>query len=427
MQFSATSAEKNISYAVQHQCPQCGAPVTLGEETRFFVCQFCRVRSCISQKGFPRYYLPCSPRVPQEAQAKLIYLPYWRFKGVRYMCTASGITPGFTDISTLALADLPPQIPFSLGLRSQAMTMKLIRPDTRGKFFRPLPSALVLKEKTLGLNPEEPRFKEDIGETFSLIYSPFYTRQQQLVDGVTNQALPLEKAIPPDRFNPDRFTLDRVQPGVETHFIAGICPDCGADLGGSGDSLVLVCRNCHCLWQARGEKLAKIKFSAAAPACKDDIMVPFWRISAKISPINLSSHADLARMANLPLAIPREWEKKPVHFWSPAFKVRPNIFLRLLGQMTSAQLEPALSRTIEDNVYQPVNLPASEAIQTIRITMAALLKPRKEILEILPGTEVVPQSVSLIFLPFKSTHHDIIQPDLGIAINKKALALSGNL
>jgi len=53
----------------------------------------------------------------------------------------------------------------------------------------------------------------------------------------------------------------------------------------------------------------EIKFSTAAPAHKDDIMVPFWRISAKISPINLSSHADLARMANLPIAIPREWEK----------------------------------------------------------------------------------------------------------------------
>ncbi|HRF89967.1 MAG TPA: hypothetical protein PLF65_04135, partial [Desulfobacter postgatei] len=100
---------------------------------------------------------------------------------------------------------------------------------------------------------------------------------------------------------------------------------------------------------------------------------------------------------------------------------------RLLGQITSAQLEPVLSQTIEDNLYQPVNLPASEGIQTIRITMAALLKPRKEILEILPKTEVTPQSVSLIFLPFQSTQHDIIHPDSGIAINKKALALSDNL
>ena len=384
------------------------------------MCEFCRVRSCISQKGFPRYYLPCSPKVPQDAQ--LIYLPYWRFKGVRYMCTASGVTPRFTDISTLAVADMPPQIPFSLGLRPQAMPMKLIRPDTQGKFFRPLPSAMVLKGKTFDLKQAKHTFQEDIGETFSLIYSPFYIRQQHLVDGVLNQALPLEKQIPPGGFD-----LDQVHPGIETHFIAGICPGCGADLEGSGDSLVLVCRNCHSLWRAKEEKLAKIKFKTAAPDHKDDIMVPFWRISAKISPINLSSHADLARMANLPLAIPREWEKKPVHFWSPAFKVRPNIFLRLLGQLTSTQLEPALSHTVEDNLYQPINLPASEAIQTIRITISALLKPRKEILEILPRIDVAPQNVSLIFLPFKSSGHDITHPDLGIGINKKALALSDNL
>ncbi|MCG8549462.1 MAG: hypothetical protein MI799_03555 [Desulfobacterales bacterium] len=384
------------------------------------MCEFCRVRSCISQKGFPRYYLPCSPRVPRDV--KLIYLPYWRFKGVRYICSASGVTPRFTDTSALALADMPPQLPFSLGLRSQALPLKLIRPDAQGNFFRPLPSAMVLQDNPSGLMTEKPTFKEDIGETFSLIYSPFYIKKQFLVDGVTNQVLPMEKAIPPDLFK-----LDQVRPGIETHFIAGICPICGADLEGSGDSLVLVCRNCHSLWRAREEKLTKIKFRFAAPDHKDDIMLPFWRIRARISPMNLASHGDLARMANLPLAIPRQWESKPVHFWSPAFKVRPNIFLRLLSQLTTAQPEPILSRTVENNLYHPVNLPASEAVQTIRITLAALLKPRKEILECLPITQVAAQSVSLIFLPFKSSHHDIIHPDLGIGINKKALALSGNL
>nr|WP_319494519.1 hypothetical protein [uncultured Desulfobacter sp.] len=394
--------------------------MTLGEEIRFFVCEFCRVRSCISQKGFPRYYLPRSSQVPTDAA--FIYLPYWRFKGVRYMCTASGVTHRFTDISSLALADMPTQIPFSLGLRAQAMPMKRIRPDTQGKFFRPLSAATVLKDQTMGSDQEEGPFKEDIGETFSLIYSPFYIDQQQLVDGVTNQAL-----LSLDKTTPEIFNLDQIRPGVETHFIAGICPSCGADLEGSGDSLALVCKNCHSLWRAKAEKLAKIKFGTAAPARKEDVMVPFWRISAQISPIHLSSHADLARLANLPLSIPREWEEKPVHFWSPAFKVRPNIFLRLLGQMTAAQLEPRLSQTIESNLYQPVNLPASEAIQTIGITMASLIKPRKEIIEILPKIEVTPQNVTLIFLPFQSSIHDIILPDLNIGINKKALALSGNL
>lgn len=384
------------------------------------MCEFCRVRSCISQNGFPRYYLPCAPKVPKDAE--LLYLPYWRFKGVRYTCTASGVTHRFTDISTLALADMPPQLPFSLGLRAQAMPMKRIRPETQGKFFRPLPAATVLKDQTASFNREKRTFKEDIGETFSLIYAPFYIAQQHLVDGVTNQAFPLEKTIALKIFN-----LDQIRPEVETHFIAGICPGCGADLEGNGDSLVLVCKNCHALWRTKGKKLAKIKFGTAAPAHKDDVMVPFWRISAQISPIQLSSHADLARLANLPLSIPRAWEEKPVHFWSPAFKVRPNIFLRLLGQLTAAQLEPLLAQTVENNLYQPVNLPASEAIQTIGITLAALLKPKKEIVERLPQIDVTPQNVSLIFLPFKSSLYDIVLPDLNIGINKKALALSNNL
>ena len=384
------------------------------------MCEFCRVRSCISQKGFPRYYLPCSAKVPRDAE--LIYLPYWRFKGVRYTCTASGVTPRFTDISTLALADMPPQIPFSLGLRAQAMPMKRVRPGTRGTFFRPLPSATVLNDQTTGSNQEKGTFKEDIGETFSLIYAPFYIKENHLVDGVTNQTLSVENTS-----FPKIFSLDQIRPGVETHFIAGICPGCGADLEGSGDSLALVCRNCHSLWRAKGERLAKIKFGTAAPAHKNDVMVPFWRISAQISPIHLSSHADLARLANLPFAIPRAWEEKPVHFWSPAFKVRPNIFLRLLGQLTAAQLAPMLSQTIEPNLYQPVNLPASEAVQTIAITLAALLKPRKEMIDILPKIEVAPQNVSLVFMPFTSSLHDIILPDLNIGINKNALALSSNL
>ena len=109
MLYSATSAEKSISYAVQHQCPQCGAPVTLEEDTRFFVCGFCRVQSFICQKGFPRYYLSPSPKVPEDTD--LVYLPYWRFKGVRYTCHATGIKSKFTDISTLARQDLPSRIP----------------------------------------------------------------------------------------------------------------------------------------------------------------------------------------------------------------------------------------------------------------------------------------------------------------------------
>lgn len=195
-----------------------------------------------------------------------------------------------------------------------------------------------IKRHNIWFKPDERTFKEDIGETFSLIYSPFLHQTATSYRwGYQSDVAPGKRDRPP--YISD---LDQVRPGVETHFIAGICPGCGADLEGSGDSLALVCRNCHSLWRAKGKTLAKIKFSTAAPAHKEDIMLPFWRISAKVSPMTSDSHADLG-------------QDKPAAGNSPelggkacAFRVRhlrsvPNI-LRLLGQITSAQLEPALSQ-----------------------------------------------------------------------------------
>ncbi|WP_022667038.1 hypothetical protein [Desulfospira joergensenii] len=415
---SATSAGKSINYAVEHQCPQCGAPVTLGEDTRFFVCEFCRVRSCIAQKGFPRYYLSPSPDIPRDAD--LFYLPYWRFKGVRYPWDETGVKPRFMDISALALEDMPPEIPFSLGFRSQALTLKLISREPRGSFIRPLPSEVVLKEKAPRSRAKAPVFKEDIGETFSLIYSPFYSRENELMDGVLNRPLGQSQ-----KFRPSEQDLCR--PWAETHFIPGLCPGCGWDLEGRPDSLALVCRNCHSLWRARGNQLSRIKARFARPGQEGDIMVPFWKIRARISPMILSSYADLARQANLPKTITTEWENQPLFFWSPAFKIQPKIFLRLLTQMVIAQPDPPFSQTLPKNIYQPVTLPPSEAVQTVRITMASLFRPLKDILEVLPLTDVEPAEISLVFLPFESRHHEIFHPELNVAINRNVLALSGNL
>ncbi len=406
------------NFTVEHQCPQCGAPVSLGEDTRFFVCEFCRVRSCIAQKGFPRYFF--TPCAGIEKDLNLIYLPYWRFKGVRYACDARGVAPRFIDISALAVENMPPEVPFSLGFRSQALKLKLISKETKGDFVRPLPSKVVLKEKENMGRGKLPCFKEDIGETFSLIYSPFYVKEGELMDGVLNKPL----ARPYDL---DPSALDLIRPEAETSFISGLCPSCGWDLEGRPDSLALVCRNCHSLWRARGNTLARIKFGAAPPRSEDDIMVPFWKIRARISPMILDTYADLVRHANLPKTIQDQWESQHLFFWAPAFKIQPKVFLRLLTQLAIAQPAPDLAPTIHKNPCQSVTLPPSEAVQTIRVTMASLLRPIGEVLEVLPLTHVEPANVSLVFLPFESRHHEIHHDELKVAINKNILALSGNL
>ncbi|MCP4719334.1 MAG: hypothetical protein GY860_07740 [Desulfobacteraceae bacterium] len=389
----------------------------------FFVCGFCRVRSCISQKGFFRYYFSLSAEAP--ADSEVFYLPYWRFKGVRYTCHFSGVESRFLDISALAMENYPSQLPFSLGFRSQALPLKLISNETQGKFIRPIQFRTAIKAsdkraRSLGKD-QSPVFQEDIGETTSLIYSPFYVHKNSLFDGVLNKVI---RAEPTDI---DMKPLNLCRPEKETVFVSGICPGCGSDLEGHFDSLVLVCRNCQTLWQSRGSRLGKIKYGCAKPAHPDDVMIPFWKMESDISPIPMNSYADLVRMGNLPRAVQPKWEDQPLHFWAPAFKIRPKIFLRLNTQLAIAQPDPLLEKKIRKNIHLPVNLPSSEAIQSIKITLASLMRPTKNHLPGLPGASIAPKNISLVFLPFERRLHEYFHQDLKVAINKNILALSGNL
>ncbi len=422
MLFSATNVEKNIQLKVEHQCPQCGAPVTLGEETLFFVCSFCRVRSCIAQRDFFRYLFSLSPLAPQDCD--LIYLPYWRFKGVQYACHMTGVEPRFLDLSALALDGVGSQIPFSLGFRSQALPLKLICANTPGKFLRPRSFKKTLPVSVQGSitirKDQEPVFRETIGETCSLIYSPFYLHENRMFDGILNQPLPA--GLPGDF---DMADLDLCRPEQETIFIPGLCPDCGWDLEGHSNSLVMVCRNCQTLWQARTNRLAKIRYGCARPDHGEDLHIPFWKIQARITPLALASYGDLARMGNLTLT--RQPQDQALYFWAPAFKVQPKYFLRVSTRLTLAQPDPALEKKIWQNPLLPVTLPASEAVQSIRITLGSLVRPSNELLPVVAESKVAPESITLVFLPFESRHHEVFHTGLNLAIPKNILTLSGNL
>ncbi|MCA1784876.1 MAG: hypothetical protein LC657_02720, partial [Desulfobacteraceae bacterium] len=166
-----------ISFKVAHQCPQCGAPIVLDEETRFFTCTFCRVKSCICQKGIAGYMFArpdqalAHPDAPDDKD--LVFLPYWRFKGIAYTCAMEGVSHRFLDISALALEEAFPHLPVSLGFRSQALALKQVTPHTRGRFLKPADVHTILEQaqnRSLRMKgPVHTGFFEHIGETLSLI------------------------------------------------------------------------------------------------------------------------------------------------------------------------------------------------------------------------------------------------------------------
>ena len=418
--FVSRCTEVGINFLIEHQCPQCGAPAILEETDRLFSCEYCRVNSYLITDDYFRYVLPH----PSSEDTDLIYFPYWRFKGMLFFCGPRGVQERFVDISQQAIAI--PHFPFSVGVRSQAMKIRFVTPDSEGRFLKPkLEHQEIFGnfEQRFGKTLPKPIIHQShIGESLSLIYSPYFLKNGKLVDAILDQ--------PVSNFLPEAFNLDDLtdtDPRGHIRFVSTLCPNCGWDLEGERDALVLCCKNCNTTWYPVGKKLKQMKFAHIADQGENTTYLPFWRIRAEISGLELDSYADLVKVANLPRAVQDGWHDIAFRFWIPAFKVRPRIFLRLASQITVVQPQNDLISRLPGSCIHPSNLPVEEAIEGLKLTLASFMKPRRTLIEMLPEIKVTAKSFTLIFLPFKEEHHELIQPDYQIAINKNAMSLSKNL
>jgi hypothetical protein len=368
---------------------------------------------------FFRYVLPH----PAADNDDVVYFPYWRFKGMLFFCGLREIRERFIDISQQAVATS--YFPFSVGVRSQAMKIRFVTPDTEGRFLKPTVDSQSIFDnfnQRFGKSLPRPIVHEaHVGETLSLIYSPFYVKNR-LYDAILDK--PVSDVLPQE-FNLAEFA--DIDPRGHIRFVSTLCPNCGWDLEGERDALVLRCKNCDSAWYPVGKKLKQLKFAHVAGREENMIFLPFWRIRAKISGIELNSYADLIKVANMPRAVQPAWHDIAFRFWIPAFKVRPRIFLRLASQATVVQPQGDLIPRLPDNKIHPSNLPVQEAIETLKLTLASFMKPRKTLAEKLPDIQVTAKSFTLVFLPFHEGHHEFIQPDYNIAVNKNVVSLSKNL
>jgi hypothetical protein len=353
----------------------------------------------------------------------LVFFPYWRFKGMLFACAGNDIRHKFVDVSHQAVDSQ--LFPVSLGLRSQALKLKFITPETQGLFLEPTHTLAHIEQnfdmrfdKSL---PKPVLHHAHIGETISLIYAPFYI-ENRIYDAVLNK--PIAAALTED-FDIDQLPAE--SPNWRIRFISTLCPNCGWDLDGERDSLVLLCKNCTSAWYPVAKKLKKIQFGKHPAHDNNSIYLPFWRIQTEISGISLRSYADLIKVANIPKVVQPGWENIGFRFWAPAFKVRPKIFMQLSKNMTLAQLHNELAEDLPDHRHHPITLPVTEAIESLKVNLASFIKPKNQLAEILHAIDITAKSFVLVYIPFLEKHHEFIQPDLQFAINKNTLALSENL
>jgi len=348
-----------------------------------------------------------------------------RFKGTVYLCRDISINHRIIDITRLGVPFK--ELSMSLGFRPQAMKMKFVTPDLAGSFLSCSLSVNnvldTVEQHTSALVAHNYFHRAYIGEALSLIYLPMYLEGDKAFDAVTDQFIAHipggQEAVEPFIENNPRWQLN---------FMATICPNCGWNMEGEKDSAVLTCSNCDRAWEASDGRFVQVEFKTVPGKGTNNVYLPFWRIKAKSDGgILINSYADFIRTTNQPKAVQKSWENQDMYFWTPAFKIRPRIFLNLSRLMTIAQKDFEMVEELpRENLY-PVTLPHTEAAQSIKTTLANSMMLKKIMFPLLPKVSFDIENSTLVYLPFDDAAFEIIQKDMHVSIQKKTLEFGRSL
>ncbi len=402
-----------MAFRVKQECPQCGAPVELEETDHILQCPYCDVKSFLFSEDPFRFVLP--NKTPHR---EILYVPYLRFRGVVYACQPSGVRYRIMDITRLGIP--LKRFPVSLGLRPQAMKMRFVSRETEGSFLKCFLQAqemLTNAEKHFMSGISKEIFhKAYVGEAINLIYLPLYLKNGALFDAITQ--CPVAR-LPKDRKKFSSITLNNAP--WKLNFLATLCPRCGWNLDGQKDSVVLLCKNCETAWEAKRGRFVPLDFRTVPAGHPDLTHLPFWKMTVRTEGIAIHSFADFIRTTNQPKVVQKSWYNQDMAFWSPAFKIRPKLFLAISRRLTLSQEKLETEQAFPHEPRHPVTLPLSEAIQSIKVTLAHATVNKKNVLPRLSEINPSVKEATLVYLPFRETLHEMIQIHTGLAINKKSL------
>ena len=241
------------NFQIEQQCPQCGAPIIIDETDRILSCKFCRTRVYLVTEDHFRFYIPPAEGIPET----IYFIPYWRLKGLSYTLEETNIAYKYFDANFLSF-DLS-SLPYSLGLRPQTMKFKFVGGNGgMGKFIASSYNrreALLNNFRTHTSRPHQQEIF--IGEATSVIYTPVYCANGCVHDAVLKT--PLYPKIEDAKIGPALASAPVEKWQIK--FIPLLCPNCGADLPGEKDALIVFCPNCNSAWNPSNKDFAKVKFS----------------------------------------------------------------------------------------------------------------------------------------------------------------------
>ena len=410
---------KRLSWEIELRCPQCGAPISLEETDRLLICSYCHVKLYL---WTPTQFCYCLPALKASSE-NLIFIPYWRFKGVAYSVIPFEVRHRILDATLLAYSHRV--LPVTLGIKPQTLKMRFASGDIEGTFIKPqmsLQEAVMRIQNQFGeiegvFVSRPPFHREFIGELGSLIFFPVFVRNRAVVDGILGRTIGPQKDL----------VLDDAPSGMPEHWqikpLSTLCPNCGNALQGGRGSLLLFCTICHVAWNPSSGRLVASKFKVVPRKGDSSVYLPFWMMRVAAKGITLKSYADLARAANLPKIISPKWEAQEVYFWIPAFRVHPSLFLRLSKQMTLFQPAEKMEAVLPNGLLHPVTFSEESAVASLKIHLAHLLTKKRDYFPKLHEITINPVESILVFIPFTATGRELIHPQLGIGLQRQTLSV----
>ena len=428
------------NFQIEQQCPQCGAPIILDEADRILSCKFCRTRVYLSTEDHFRFYLTPAEGIPED----IFFVPYWRINGLSYTIEEKDlkvdhqnslfsynmtsnireldISYKYFDVNFLSLNTK--LMPHSLGLRPQAMKLKFAGSiENAGKFLQSSPSSKGnvvsdYQKRTGSINSDI-----FIGETASVIYTPVYFAKGRIHDAILKKPYELRAG------GEENEQTYAAAPEEKWHvdFIPLLCPNCGADLPGEKDTLVVFCSNCNCALLPSNKNFTPVKFLVWQEKRKEIIYLPFWQLKVRVSNIQLETYADLIKLANLPKVPSEKWKQTPFYFCTPAFKINPSLYLRWCKQITATPAPMDLVEDFPQNKIYPVTLPVMEALETSPITITGLLADKRPLMSNAPQVSFTLEDACLVLHPFEFKTRELVHTKLGFAMDINALNLGAYL
>jgi hypothetical protein len=120
-------------------------------------------------------------------------------------------------------------------------------------------------------------------------------------------------------------------------------------------------------------------------------------------------------------------DRDHLHFWVPAFRINPRLFLRLAHRATMAQ--PAIEPTSLTSLSSvaPITIASVEAVKTVKILLALLSPKDTELLRGLQDRSVKVREHLVVLVPFEQSGYELTNRQIQAAVHVNALKYGRNL